>query len=859
MVMLLQLLMMIPLTGALFAEDAGQLDFVVATAGHGTVGYVSVQEASFVTSDSDEYHSGVSCHVASRNISDGSLLWRRNVCSSDHDSGHRHGVAGLDDHVYTIDNSGLLRCWDSHGSMLWEAHAGAMDHPVVWAFRIGSSTYVATGADSVFESSTGHRAKNVPKRDALAARPAERSGEPVDAECPALKLAASVDGTRKALLAWRFDDSGNKSGPLQVSVPVSADDEVSLLATLSCGGSTALIFVSTSRGTSSCVSIAESANGELVDTLLWTTEEGLARVTSAVLLDSSHFVGGLDGESETQLLRLDSRLHSQWKRMASIMHLTEEADSRSHVFGFVKTAVLVSQSSHRVYGIDTDGAMRGETRFSIDLPRTADWHKIVHGASSSTSALHGAGGGTHSRDVLVLSLVNDGRQIRLHWISLDGTNGFVHDEGWVSLSSKIAQIAPVVGGTRTKQMAMLVLQDGSVAFAPEGAEVANAVRTQIKESLNGFFMHKIDLSQPRLDTFHISEDLRPQPVGSVSFPGERIVRVAYPFRGEMVQSPCSVLGDDSLLLKYINPHLAAVISTTESSSSESEFTDALKKSQKGAQRRKPLGASSDPSVESSISKDDESNLFVNLVDTVSGRVLYRASHANGLLHPMPSIVVSENWVFYSFQNEKTRRALLGVISLYEGMIDSKGLTAFTSPEQATTFSSLDARESKPVVLAKTYSIGKPVTALGVTSTRNGISSRRLILATVDGKLSSLDRKTLEPRRPVGKVKESEKKEGLVQYSELIHSIPYLALSYDLTVEGVTGVATAPADLESQSLVLAYGGPDIFYARTSPSKSFDLLPDSFNRPLLSIVVVGLLGVTIFLRQKALKKLRDQGWS
>jgi hypothetical protein len=293
---------------------------------------------------------------------------------------------------------------------------------------------------------------------------------------------------------------------------------------------------------------------------------------------------------------------------------------------------------------------------------------------------------------------------------------------------------------------------------------------------------------------------------------------------------------------------------------EKEIAAALQRTKKVTPKRKPVGvlATDANSADAAISADDDPNLFVNVMDVVSGRLLYRTSHSNAGFYPTPSIAVSENWVYYSFVNEKSRRAVIGVLSLYDGMIDSKGLTAFASPEQATSFSSLDAREAKPVVLAKSYSIAKPVTALGVTMTKSGISTPRLILATVNGQIYSLDRKTLEPRRPVGNLKEFEKKEGLIQYSEFIHTVSYFSLSYNLTIESATGITAAPTDLESQSLVLAFGGPDLFFIRTSPSRGFDLLPDSFNRVLLTIVVVGLLAVLAETRRRAFKKMLTQGW-
>jgi hypothetical protein len=113
----------------------------------------------------------------------------------------------------------------------------------------------------------------------------------------------------------------------------------------------------------------------------------------------------------------------------------------------------------------------------------------------------------------------------------------------------------------------------------------------------------------------------------------------------------------------------------------------------------------------------------------------------------------------------------------------------------------------------------------------------------------------------------------------------MALSYNKVVESTKAILTAPTGLESQSLVLTYGGADIFFARTSPSKGFDLLPESFNRILLSMVVAALMVVLVVvkvsfyrfsqticmtaihvshlssslcLQQMGSKKIRKQGW-
>eukprot|EP00957_Ditylum_brightwellii_P158828 12089151-Ditylum_brightwellii.AAC.1 len=63
--------------------------------------------------------------------------------------------------------------------------------------------------------------------------------------------------------------------------------------------------------------------------------------------------------------------------------------------------------------------------------------------------------------------------------------------------------------------------------------------------------------------------------------------------------------------------------------------------------------------------------------------------------------------------------------------------------------------------------------------------------------------------------------------------------YTQSVESVCSIASTAAYIELQSLILAYGGPDIFFTKLAPSNGFDLLPDNFNQSLLALAVIGLL--------------------
>lgn len=63
--------------------------------------------------------------------------------------------------------------------------------------------------------------------------------------------------------------------------------------------------------------------------------------------------------------------------------------------------------------------------------------------------------------------------------------------------------------------------------------------------------------------------------------------------------------------------------------------------------------------------------------------------------------------------------------------------------------------------------------------------------------------------------------------------------------GIRSVAATPGNFESESLVLAYGH-DLYCTRLSPSRSFDLLGETFNRIQLFIVLLILCVALTILR-------------
>jgi hypothetical protein len=642
------------------------------------------------------------------------------------------------------------------------------------------------------------------------------------------------------------------------SLPVEFGEiqDVVSLDTVSCEPSSMSVLVSTSKLSSTVLKITDGSSKTA-----WTTEDGLSTATSALFLDAS--VTLLQDEAHLlSKLGFMARLQSQLQAGVNIFAHLADSETRDDDFGFVKLALLLSQSVNRIWAIPTYGEHRGTVAWKLDLPSDATWHTMVHGTASSASLVHGIHGGIHSSDVLVLSST----PAETVWSCLDGVTGTVHSTGSSASTAPIAQIIPIFGGGSCRQVAILIHEDKSVSIVPDDHKSNAAVTNELQKSQNGFYSHVVNRRTNSVETYTllgVDNGFEVQQVGLTTFAGENIVKVAYPQRDEVVQSPCSVVGDGSILLKYLNPHMAVIVTMTDPNSSKKGMTDPLATAltaKKAPPIRKPKGVTQPDSVVADVApSDDAPNLFVNVVDTVSGRVLHRVSHSNAAIDSKLPVVINENWIVYAFFNDKSRRTELGVLTLYEGMIDKAGITAFTSPKQVLSFSSLEPRESKPVVLSKTYTIVKPVTALGVTATRAGISTRHILIASADDRITSISRQALEPRRPTGQVKPHEKEEGLFQYTPLVPLISMMSPSYNLTIHGVSTFVSSPTALESQSLVLAFGGPDLFFARLSPSHGFDLLPESFSRTLLSGVVVALMVIFLVVKQMGETKAVKNFWA
>ncbi|XP_068453372.1 ER membrane protein complex subunit 1 [Clinocottus analis] len=335
------------------------------------------------------------------------------------------------------------------------------------------------------------------------------------------------------------------------------------------------------------------------------------------------------------------------------------------------------------------------------------------------------------------------------------------------------------------------------------------VLQQLQEMASSIFFYLVDSDQGKLTGYRLRTDLSTELIWEIVMPTEvqKIVSVKGKRPNEHVHSQGRVMGDRSVLYKYLNPNLLAVV------------------------------------TESTDMHQERSFIGILLIDGVTGRIIHEAVQrkARGPVH----VVHSENWVVYEYWSTKSRRNEFSVIELYEGM----------ELYNSTVFSSLD-RPHAPQVLQQSYVFPSSISTMEATLTEKGITSRHLLIGLPSGGILSLPKMFLDPRRPE-MMTEQSREENLIPYApELLIRTEWF-INYNQSVSRVRGIYTAPSGLESTCLVVAYG-LDIYQTRVYPSKQFDVLKDDYDYMLISSVLFALFFATMISKRLAEVKLLNRAW-
>ncbi|XP_051131617.1 uncharacterized protein LOC127251789 [Andrographis paniculata] len=299
---------------------------------------------------------------------------------------------------------------------------------------------------------------------------------------------------------------------------------------------------------------------------------------------------------------------------------------------------------------------------------------------------------------------------------------------------------------------------------------------------------------------------------SIVFPdSEKIAATATRSLNEVVHTQAKITGDQEVLYKYISKNLLFLATVTP------KAVDAI-----------------------GYVTPEESSLVVYVIDTVTGRILHRMIH-HGSQGPVHAVFI-ENWVVYHYFNLRAHRYEMSVIEIYDqARADNKdvlklvlGTHNLTSP--ITSY-------SRPEVFTKSqsYFFSHSVKTMAVTLTAKGITSKQILLGTIGDQVLALDKRFLDPRRTVNPT-QSEKEEGIIPLTDSLPIISQSYITHSLKVEGLRGIATVPAKLESTTLAFAYG-VDLFFTRLAPSRTYDSLTEDFSYALLLITIVALVAAIV----------------
>ncbi len=303
--------------------------------------------------------------------------------------------------------------------------------------------------------------------------------------------------------------------------------------------------------------------------------------------------------------------------------------------------------------------------------------------------------------------------------------------------------------------------------------------------------------------------------------GSRITNVVARPAHDPVSSIGKVLGDRSVLYKYLSSNLVLVTSVKTSS-----FT-------------------------------------IYLLDSITGTILYSATHEDAdTSSPIPS-VLSENWFTYSFfgnslSQSASKSHQLIIVELFESPIpNDRGPLGSAS----TNYSSFSPGSiTKPHPITQSFVITQPISHMSVSQSAQGITSRQLLCTLPDlNAIIAIPRYLLDPRRPVDRdPTRQEAEEGLFRYSPVLDLDPKFFLSHSREVMGIQKIISTPTLLESTSLVFGFGGLDVFGTRVTPSKAFDVLGKGFNKLALLGTVAALGLGTAVLAPMVRRKAVDRGW-
>ncbi|XP_004529245.1 ER membrane protein complex subunit 1 isoform X1 [Ceratitis capitata] len=552
--------------------------------------------------------------------------------------------------------------------------------------------------------------------------------------------------------------------------------------------------------------------------LRWERQESLANIVASEFIDlpladaegtlenemkgNTEDATGIESDIASAFLRRVSTQAIQIKSL--FLHViglgqpptdTQKAGLVRDSFGLHKMLVVLTRSG-KVFGIDN---ISGKHHWQLYLPEAQNFvnHEPMRLMVQRTSK--------HfplqplCTVVAKEKLTGNGILFRFNPI-----NGRPAEGGLLKLNYKIKQLTLLAESEKDSIKGLLLLDaQNNVAVYPQ----------YVQEMAHGMYLFTADKSSAILEGFfvqYVDGVLNCLPIWNVRLGGHngdhQLVAVAAKNPLEHVHSQGRVLGDRSVLYKYLNPNLVAVIT----------------------QANDPI---------------HKYLLNVYLVDVVSGLIVFSMTHRRARV-PV-HIVHSENWLALSYYNDKVRRTEITTVELYEGKTQAN----------STVWSSLNA-PPMPMVERQAYIIPTMVETMRETITERGITNKHVLIGTASGAIIEMPWALLDPRRPISSNTQG-REEGAIPYIPELPLPTENIINYNQTIVRLSNIFTAPSGLESTCLVLATG-LDMFVTRVAPSKTFDLLKEDFDYILIAVVLLALTSGSLVVKHLASRKLLKQAW-
>lgn len=265
-----------------------------------------------------------------------------------------------------------------------------------------------------------------------------------------------------------------------------------------------------------------------------------------------------------------------------------------------------------------------------------------------------------------------------------------------------------------------------------------------------------------------------------------------------------------------------------------------------------------PNLASYITVNSETfTMYVNLIDTLSGELLFTQAHDDKIDVNQPiNMVFGEYWFIYSyFSAEPIPEQKIVTVELYESLESDKRISSELEPRNPLK------SNHKPAVISKAYFFPEIIKSMTLSETIFGITSKTIVIELENGQITYLSKDVLSARRVEESKMTADDKKAFM-------AMPYISIiplndnfivthSRNLLMGGHSELVSSATKLESTSVVCAVGH-DIFCTKIYPSGQFDIMSPGFEKIKLVGTIIVLIVICYFIRPSVEAAKLKKAW-